>query len=383
MPYWRLSGFYFFYFALLGAWLPFWPLYLKDLGYHAEAIGYLAGVMMATKIVAPNIWGWLADRTGRRMSIVRSGALLSLLIFLGVFADDGFWWLVIIIAGYSFFWNAILAQFEVVTLSHLPGRYDRYSQIRVWGSIGFVIAVVVLGFVFDLIAITYLPWILTALLLGIWLSSLSVNERPAPSKSGEEKPQIWQVLKQPTVIAFLVSCFLLQISHGPYYTFFSVFLEDHGYDRASTGLLWSLGVMAEVIVFVFMHRLLQRFSLRHIMFASFFLSALRWFLIAYLADNLAVLLFAQVLHAASFGTAHAFAVELVRKYFAGGLEGQGMALYSGVSFGAGGAVGAVASGWAWEVNPMATFVAAGFCCVLALLVSLKVQTSLDSSTTTP
>lgn len=378
VPYWRLSSFYFFYFALLGAWLPFWPLYLQDLGYQAEAIGYLAGVMMATKIVAPNIWGWLADRSNRRMAIVRVGALSSFVIFLGVFLHQSFWWLLLVVAGYSFFWNAILAQFEVVTLSHLPGCYDRYSQIRVWGSIGFVIAVVLLGFVFDWLSVNYLPWILSVLLLGIWLSSLSVNERPAVLKPGVEKPSLSQVLKKPTVIAFFISCFLLQMSHGPYYTFFSVFLDDHGYDRTSIGLLWSLGVMAEVVVFVVMHRLLQRFSLRHIMFASFFLSSLRWFLIAYLADELAVLLFAQILHAASFGTAHAFAVELVRKYFAGGLEGQGMALYSGLSFGAGGAVGAVLSGWVWETQPAATFVAAGLCCALALVVSFWVQTETAS-----
>ena len=376
MPYWRLSFFYFFYFALLGAWLPFWPLYLQDLGYQPQAIGYIAGIMMATKIVAPNIWGWLADRSNRRMAIVRFGALFSLVIFLGLFLGEGFWWLALIVAGYSFFWNAILAQFEVVTLSHLPGRYERYSQIRVWGSIGFVLAVMLLGFVFDWLSIHYLPWVLSVLLLGIWLSSLTVNERPADIKPNVKKTALWSVLKQPCVMAFFISCFLLQMSHGPYYTFFSVFLTDHGHDRTSIGLLWSLGVMAEVLVFVVMHRLLQRFTLRQIMYASFFLSALRWFLIAYLADELAVLLFAQILHAASFGTAHAFAVELVRKYFACGLEGQGMALYSGLSFGAGGAVGAVASGWFWQDNPTATFVAAGLCCALALVVSFWVQTEI-------
>ncbi|NNF97645.1 MAG: MFS transporter, partial [Halobacteria archaeon] len=61
MPYWRLSGFYFFYFASLGALLPYWGLYLKSQGYDITAIGDLMAIIMATKIISPNIWGWIAD----------------------------------------------------------------------------------------------------------------------------------------------------------------------------------------------------------------------------------------------------------------------------------------------------------------------------------
>ncbi len=369
MPYWRLSSFYFFYFALLGAWLPFWPLYLKDLGYNAEQIGYLAGIMMGTKIIGPNIWGWLADYTGRRMQIIRLGSLGALIIFLTIFLDQRFWWLAVIIAAYSFFWNAVLAQFEVITLSHLNGRYHRYSQIRVWGSVGFIAAVSLLGFYFDVFSVSALPWVIAALLAGIWLSSLSVTENTEVHEEAHLNPSLWAVLRQPSVIAFLLTCFLLQVSHGPYYTFFSVYLEDHGYNRSITGLLWSLGVLAEVVVFIFMHKLLERFSLRWIMLSSLLLSVLRWVLVGALVDNWLVLILAQCLHAASFGTYHAFAVEMVRRCFKGGLQGQGMALYSGLSFGAGGAVGAVLSGWGWEFNPQLTFYVASAVCVLSTLIA--------------
>ncbi|ARN76110.1 MFS transporter [Oceanicoccus sagamiensis] len=370
VPYWRLSSFYFFYFALVGAWMPFWPLYLQENGFNAADIGYLAGILMATKIVAPNIWGWLADKTGRRMSIIRAGSLIALVIFLGLFWNiDSFWWMAIIIAGYSFFWNAVLAQFEVVTLSHLGTRYQRYSQIRVWGSIGFIIAVTLLGYSFDYLSISWLPWVIVFLLLGIWLSSLTVNEKEPLQTSDSERRSLKSVLKQPAVIAFLIACFLLQVSHGPYYTFFSVYLEDHGYSRTVTGLLWSLGVLAEVVVFIVMHKLLQRFSLRQIMFTSLILAVIRWLLLGFYVDDWLIVIIAQLMHAATFGSYHAFAVEMVRRFFTGGLEGQGMAMYSGLSFGAGGAVGAVLSGWVWEISPQITFVAAAVACVLATLVS--------------
>lgn len=370
IPYWRLSSFYFFYFALIGAWLPFWPLYLQENGFNAADIGYLTGILMATKIVAPNVWSWLADKTGQRMSVIRGGSLIALVIFLGIFWRlDSFWWLVIIIAGYSFFWNAVLAQFEVVTLSHLKARYQKYGQIRVWGSIGFIIAVTTLGYSFDYFSISWLPWVVIFLLLSIWLSSLTVTEKHELQSSHFERRSLWIVIKQPSVIAFLVVCFLLQVAHGPYYTFFSVYLQDHGYSRAVTGLLWSLGVFAEVVLFIVMHKLLQRFTLRQIMFASLILSVIRWLLLGFYVDNWLILVIAQIMHAATFGSYHVFAVEFIRRFFAGGLEGQGMALYSSLSFGVGGSVGAVLSGWIWVLNPQITFIAAAFVCVLAVVIS--------------
>jgi PPP family 3-phenylpropionic acid transporter len=377
-PYWRLSSFYGFYFALLGAWLPFWPLYLQELGYGAAAIGALVGIMQVTKVVAPSIWGWLADRSGARLRVIRAGGLAALLVFLCIFAIEpaaargGFIPLALIIVGYSFFWNAVLAQFEVVTLAHLGRRFRRYSLVRVWGSVGFIAAVAGLGFAFDRIALHWLPVVVAMLLAGMWLSTLSVGEavRDGRAQAPAAGP-LRDVLRRPEVVAFFAACFLLQFSHGPYYTFLSLYLELHGYSRGETGLLWSLGVVAEVVLFLMMHWLLARFSLRQILLASLALTALRWLLIGAWVDVLPLLLIAQCLHAASFASYHAAAVELVRRLFAGGHEGQGMALYSGISYGAGAATGALASGLLWSVNPVAAFALATLAALLAVAVGWR------------
>jgi PPP family 3-phenylpropionic acid transporter len=370
VPYWRLSAFYFFYFAVLGALLPYWPLFLKDLGFDAKSIGYLSGIVMATKIIAPNLWGWLADKTGRHIGIIRTGAFLGFCIFGGVLVNQSFWWLALVVAGYSFFWNAVLSQFDVVTLKHLGAQYHRYSQIRLWGSLGFIAAVMILGAVFDWLAIRWLPWIVLGCLLALWLSSLCVSEAgddETHQKAG--KSSFLKLVRQPSVLAFIATCFLLQVSHGPYYTFFSVYLEQLNYGRTAIGLLWSLGVVAEVLLFIVMHHLLKRFSLRQIMLASLVLAVLRWLLIAYVADQLWLLLFAQCLHAATFGSYHAFAVEFIRRTFQHGTQGKGMAAYGAASYGAGGAVGAVCSGLLWEINPQWVFTAAAACCALAVVIS--------------
>jgi PPP family 3-phenylpropionic acid transporter len=370
--YGRLSSFYFFYFALLGAWLPFWPLYLQHMGYGAAAIGALAAIMQATKIVAPSVWGWLADRTGARLRMIRWGAFVATFLFAGVLWRQDFYWLAFIVAGYSFFWNAVHAQFEVITLGHLGAYYQYYSRIRVWGSIGFIGAVIGLGFVFDGLSLRWLPAILLVLLAGIWLASLSVDEPVGARGAVADKTgSLAQILRMPVVIAFFVSCFLLQAAHGAYYTFFSVWLETHGYSRAHTGLLWSLGVIAEVLLFVFMHRLMRRYSLRAILLVSLALTVLRWLLIAWCAAIVPVLLFAQCLHAASFASYHAVAVDIVRRLFTGGHQGQGMALYSGLAYGLGGAVGALVSGALWSTSPAGTFVLAAVFSLLALVIAWR------------
>ncbi len=370
-PYWRLSAFYGVYFALVGIWMSFWPLYLKELGLGAAVIGMVIAIQHATKIVAPSLWGWLADRSGRRMPVIRFGALGALLVFLLLFWRSGsLLALMLIMVGYTFFWNAVLAQFEVVTLGHLGSRHHRYSLVRVWGSIGFIAVVAGLGYLFDLISLQWLPWMMALLLVALLLVSLSVREAPPPvARQGTQREPLLQLLAKPAVIAFFAVCLLLQLAHGPYYTFFSIFLEAHGYSRTETGLLWSLGVVAEVLVFLFMHKLLQRFGVRTILLASLALAVLRWLLIGWFVDNLPLLLFAQLLHAATFASYHACAVDTVRRLFAGGHEGQGMALYSGLSYGAGGALGAICSGVLWSWSAPLTFALASLASLLALAIA--------------
>ena len=353
---------------MLGAWVPFWGPYLQDQGFNSVDIGYLAAIIYITKVFSPSIWGYLADKTGQHLQIVRLGSLLALFCFLFVFLGSNFWLLALVVTAYSFFWNAVLAQFEVITISHLAGRYHLYGRIRLWGSIGFIAAVVGLGAVFEFFSLSTLPIFIAVILLSIFISSLFVaktkTEQSHPSPHG-----FFTILKRPAVLAFLVVGVLLQISHAPYYTFFSIYMELQGYSSTIIGLLWGLGVAVEVLVFIWMHKLLARYSIRQIMLVSLLLSALRWFLIGYFSDNLLLLLIAQTLHAASFGSFHAVAVEYVRRQFVGGHQGQGMAVYSGLSFGGGSAIGAVISGLAWQLSPEYTFAAAGIVCVIAYIIA--------------
>jgi len=345
--YWRLSGFYFFYFASIGTLIPYWGLYLKSEGYSAQQIAFVFAVIMGTKIIAPNIWGWIADRMGQRMRIIRIASFLSVFAFLGVFISLDYSWLLFVMMIFSFFWNANLPQFEAVTLSYLGKDTHRYSAIRLWGSWGFVLLVIVLGIVFESYGVEYFPVIFSILLIGIWACSFLVSDkRNVSSKS--ENIDLMSVLRQPHVIAFLLICLLLQASHGPYYAFYSIYLEQNQYSRSLIGELWALGVIAEIIIFMVMHKLLPRWGVRRLLAISLLLTGIRWLMIGHFVDSLLMLIIAQCLHAASFGVFHAVAIHLIHRFFPGSVQGRGQALYSSLSFGAGGALGALYSGYSWD-----------------------------------
>jgi MFS transporter, PPP family, 3-phenylpropionic acid transporter len=368
--YWSLSRFYFFYFSSLGALIPFWTVYLDSLGFSALEIGQLMATLAISKIVAPYLWGWVADRTGYHIRIVQLTSFLSLLCFLPLLWYDSFWSILWLKLLFSFFWNAALPQFEVVTLSQLGNEKYRYGQIRLWGSLGFIATAAALGGLFQTLSINQLPLILFMIFLFIWLSTLPVKEQRAVT---ETDVNILTVLKKPQVIALLASCFFLQASHGPYYTFYSLYMESLDYSRFSIGLLWSLGVMAEVVLFMFMPRLLKFRAAAFWLVVAFAITSLRWVLMAWFSDVLLLAVLTQCLHAASFGLFHAASIHLIQEFFPDH-QGRGQALYASVSFGTGGALGSFFAGSLWEsVSPQMTFMLAAATAFTGLLIALRVQ----------
>lgn len=348
LPYWRLASFYLFYFALLGATAPYMALYFSHLGFSAARIGELVAIPMLMRCIAPNVWGWLGDYTGRRLAIVRFGALCGLACFSLILVDKSYAWLAMVMALHAFFWHAVLPQFEVITLTHLQGQTSRYSQIRLWGSIGFILSVVMLGRMLEWFSLDLYPQLLLVILIGIVASSWWVpNAQPVVPSARVVGDGFLKQLIRPGVLAFYVSVALIQLSHGPYYTFLTLHLEHLGFTRGLIGVLWALGVVAEVLMFMAMSRVLQRFSVRQVLVASFAIAALRWLLLGNLADHLAILIVAQLMHAATFGSFHAAAVHYVQRSFGPRQQGQGQALYAALS-GTGGAMGALYSGYSWN-----------------------------------
>ncbi len=370
--YLRLSGFYLCYFAILGVFLPYWSLYLQSLGLRPADIGALTAISLGTKVVAPNLWGWLADHTGRSMRIVRLACLAALVFFAGVYpAGDSFAGLALVIALFSFFWNAALPQFESTTLNHLGTQAHRYSGIRLWGSVGFIVSALLAGVLVQHWGIGSVPGLLLLLFGGLWLDSLIVPEPPQRNTRPRQQA-LSGVIRQPAVIALLLVCFLNQFSHGPYYAFFSIYLQGLGYSGSLIGALWGLGVVAEIGIFLLIPRLLPALGARRLLLLATALTSLRWGLLGRYADQLGLLLFSQTLHAFSYGVYHVSAIHLIHQFFNGRNQGRGQALYSSLSFGAGGALGSLAAGYLWSSwGPEVTYLLAAGVSALGFVVAWR------------
>jgi len=354
-PYWRLSAYYFFYFAFVGAFSPYFTLYLQSIPLSASDIAILMSLMQVMRVLAPNLWGWLAEHLGQRLAIIRLSAVASVGGFAIFFLTTRFDGLFIAMALMGFFWSAALPLVEGLTFAHLGAEASRYGSIRVWGSVGFVVAVLAIGHLLDFLPLDSVLWMTALILGGIALCALTLPEaggRPAhrPGVS------LRTTLRRPEVRALLGACFFMSAAHGALYVFYSIYLVDHGYGKALVGWMWTLGVLAEIGVFMLMPRLMRAYSTRSLLIFAFGCAVLRFAMIGWGVGSLEVLVFAQLLHGATFGVYHAAAIAAVNLWFPGKLQSRGQALYGSLSFGAGGMVGGLLSGFTWEsVGPEWTY----------------------------
>jgi PPP family 3-phenylpropionic acid transporter len=345
--YWRIAGFYFFYYAFVGMFAPYWSLYLQSVHFSAVEISILMSMQPVMRMVAPNLWGWLADHTGQRLRVVRLAATMSVVCYLGVFFTTDFWGMLLVLALMAFFWSASMPLVEATTLSYLGKHASRYGRIRSWGSIGFIAAVVGLGYLFDHIAIAWLLWAGLVCEVGILIFSRQIPKTDVLAHHTDSRP-IKQIVSQPQVLALLGACFFMSVAHGPYYTFYSIYLVEHGYAKSAVGGLWALGVICEIAVFFLMPWLVRHFGFSRILLASFACAVLRFLLIGWYVDLVALLLLAQILHAATFGAYHAASIGLVHEFFQGRHQSKGQALFGSLTYGAGGMLGGLASGPIWQ-----------------------------------
>ena len=135
------------------------------------------------------------------------------------------------------------------------------------------------------------------------------------------------VIRQVHVKALFAACFAMSAAHGALYVFYSIHLSDHHYSKLLVGCLWSLGVLAEIVVFFFMVGLLHRFGLRTILLVSFAAAAVRFLMIGWGVEWLPVIVLAQLLHGLTFGAYHAAAIAAVNRWFPGRCQARGQALY--------------------------------------------------------
>jgi PPP family 3-phenylpropionic acid transporter len=367
VPYWRLSAFYFAYFAQVGAASPYFSLYLASLGLAAAQIGVLLSLGQLMRVVGPNFWGWIADRSGQRVHIIAITLACGGVCFAGFLFVRSFWGMFALLLALGFFTSASMPLFESLTLAHLRGAVSRYGSIRLWGSVGFIVTVTLVGYALDALPVSSLLWMVLATYALGWICALAVPDAPGCGGHAEAEP-VWSILRRPEVVALLAACFLMTLAHGPLYAFFSIYLVDHGYSKAAVGWMWTYGVIAEIIVFMLMPALMRRYTLTGILLVCFAATVLRFLMIGWGVDSAPVLFAAQSLHGLSFGAYHAAAVTVIHRWFQGAHQVRGQAIYLSVTFGAGGVLGSLLAGLGWDsIGPAWTFSAAALAALAGFL----------------
>jgi PPP family 3-phenylpropionic acid transporter len=360
VPVVRLSSFYFAYYAALGAFTPYWAMHLQSRGMGITAISVMMSLWYATRVVAPTAWASLAGASPKPVRWLRIGSVLTVATFACFLPEQPEWTLFAAMVAFCFFYNAVMPQFEAITLGHLGADAHRYGTIRVWGSIGFILVTTGFGWLIEHRGAALLPWAMLPLFVLMAVSAFANRDAGHVGPRGRAGADFWQIVRQPRVAAFLVAAFLEQLSFGPYYTFFSVYMDGLGYATSTLGLMWTVGVVFEVAVFFAIARVFRRWDASWLLLVSMASAVLRWWATALWPENLPVMLVAQATHALSFAAFFAAAMQLLARHFPGPLNGHAQGLFYGFSSGLGGVLGALIAGQLWPLGDgRVAFLAAG------------------------
>lgn len=364
--------FLFCYYAYAGTFSTYASLYFQGRGMSVAQIGVLMSLIQVLRIFGPNVWGYVADHSERRVFVLRLTGVAALVSFSGFVFGSTFAHFFAAMVLLNLFTSAQGPMCEALMLSEMRGDLTYYGRIRLWGSIGFIVTVMLASFLMDWQGTGALVWFCGALLVCVLAAAFRLKDVPRLAHAGKP-PALLSVLRKKEVLAFFASTALMVSAHAALYTFYSLYLERQGYSKTVTGLMWSVGVVAEVLCFYYQAPLFRRWGAKRLMFACFAFGVVRFALIGAGAQSLALLVAAQLMHAATFALHHSASVQAMQRWFSGPLQARGQALYISISYGLGGSIGSLGLTTVWQnAGPQFIFyVASGLVAAGAIAAALS------------
>ncbi len=341
-----LASQYFLYFGVMGIFLPYFNLYCYKLGFTGFQIGVLSSARSAVMVLSPLFFGALADHFNVRKPIYLSCHLLSAVIWFFYLFTSDFRMMLLITVCYTIFYSPIISFLEAFTIDILGNKKKSYGTIRAWGTVSFIITVFLLGKILDIYPVGI---ILPLILAGSVIHALFAIKIP-DIKPGNNKPFLREagaLLKKRQVILFLSSAFLMLVSHGAYYGFFSIHLENIGYGRTFIGAAWAIASIAEILVMVNSDRIFKRFSIENVIIFSFISAVARWLTLSAVKSP-ALILLSQTFHAVTYGAFHVSSILYIDSMTSGETKTLGQSLNNAVTYGLGLMAGFFVSGFIYE-----------------------------------
>jgi len=336
---------YFLYFGVLGIFLPYFNLYCYHIGFTGFQIGALSALRSVTLVLFSLAWGILADRFQIRRPIYIFCNIASALIWIFYLFSENFWVMLIITAFYGMFYAPIISFLEAFSMDVLGREKKSYGSLRMWGSISFIIVVISLGKIIDFFSVT----IILVLILAGSLLQASISFKIPDIKIAKKDllSSATKSLLNTRVIIFLFCAFLMLVSHGAYYGFFSIHLENLGYSNTFIGIAWALASTAEIFVMIQSDKIFKVFSPEKVLTFSFIVAALRWFIL-FFATSETIILMSQLLHAVTYGTFHMASILYIDLLSPDKNKTLGQAVNNAATYGFGLMVGFFLSGYLYE-----------------------------------
>lgn len=385
LPYWRLSATYFCYYAAVGVFTPYFARWITTLGHSAQAASALMSLWYATRVVGPPLFAHLARHSQTPRTWLIAGLALSCAGFFGFFLPQSLFWLALSMGLFSLFYNAVMPQLEALTLNALGDRKHDYGRIRLWGSLGFIVLAVIYG---ELLQRRLAPDLAITMLAGMLVTTLVATRLPvelqarsavidhAHAERPDARQSLTALLRRRPIQRFLATTLLMQLSFGAFYLFYTLHLEQAGHNTNVVGALWGVGVLAEIVLFIYAGRILARATALFWMRLAILTTAFRWVCVALLPDSLWLMVVMQLSHAVSFGLFHIASTQRLVELFSAADRVNGQSLNYSIGSGVGGVLGAALAGWAWGIGSgRVAFLLAALCAGLALLPSRGQQTA--------
>lgn len=351
-----LAIFYFFYFSLIGVYIIFLPKVLSMSGYGASEIGIIFAAAPLVRFVVPFafIKGLKINKTAFNGALL----IMSLSSLSFYFSLDNFYKLLFSNISLGVGLSLVLPYVELISLEYL-GK-ERYGKIRLFGSVGFILVALVLVKFLNSPSIALLYLLILALTTSVFGYVIAKKAHTLVG-SNEQNSNDINVLKDWRLWLGLT---LMQVSFGSFYNFFTIYTTDHGVTLDTTIYLWSFGVVVEIFMLYFQGRLLNK-NLLLILQITTLITAFRWFLLFLYPQNIATLFFSQSLHALSFALFHSAAISYL--FYLYKHKSLAQQLFSGITYGFGAFLGAIVSGYIYELFPNYLFLNSSFLAILATL----------------
>ena len=298
-------------------------------------------------VLFPLVWGAMADRFQiRRPIYIFCNVACTFIWVLYLFTTD-FWPMLLITAFYGMFYAPIISFLEAVTMDVLGAEKKSYGRVRAWGSVSFIVMVLVIGKIIDIYSVDI---ILVLILAGsLMLAVISTRIPAIATRKTDLLTRSAGSFFETRIIVFLLCAFLMLVSHGAYYGFFSIHLANLGYHSVFIGLCWALASAAEIVVMIYSNKLFNRFSLENVLFFSFLVATARW-LILFSSQSAAIILVSQILHAVTYGSFHMASILYIDQLAPDHAKTLGQAVNNGVTYGFGLMVGLFFNGYVYEIT---------------------------------